>query len=280
MLVVSSDIVLSAEEALPEGTPLILWDSIVTAENITTTSEAGDYPVTNLANPDTSQEWRAGSAESPSIGTVEITVTTGSADDVDSVGIARHNFGTQNIAVEVGYYDNNSPPLWVSLTDPQIPANDEPLQFWFTAQPLSNVVIRLYEGDDFARAAVLYVGKLLKMQRGVDVDKDFAVPRFSRKTEFYNARSERGDYLGRIVTSQWIDGVEHTFSHLDPDWYRTKVDPFVRAAQQDTPFFYAFAPDDYPFEVAFVWLQDDPVGMTNPVTRRKRLVLKVGGILE
>jgi hypothetical protein len=280
MLVLSSNLVLSEAEALPEGTPLILWDNIVTSANISADNEADGYPVTNLANPATSQEWRAGSTDSPSSADVEITVTTGSADDVDAVGIARHNFGSEAIAVEVGYYDTSSPPVWVSLAGPQIPPNDEPLLLWFTAQPLSHVVVRLYEGDDFARAAVLYVGKLLKMQRGVDIDKDIAVPRFSRRTEFVTGKSERGDYLGRIVTSQWIDSVEHTFSHLDPDWYRAYADPFVRAAQQDVPFFYAFAPDDYPYEVAFVWLQDDPIPLTNPVTRRKRLVLKVGGIIE
>lgn len=279
MLVISSNLVLSEAEALPEGTPLILWDSIVTTGNVVADSEADGYPATNLANPATNQEWRAGSADSPSSGTVEVTVTTGTADDIDAVGIARHNCGSEAIPVEVGYYAG-SPPEWVSLAGPQIPANDEPLLFWFTAQPLSEVVVRFYEGDDDPRAAVLYVGKLLKMTRGVDVDKDFAVPRFARRTEFQAGRSERGDYLGRMVTSQWIEGVEHTFSHLDPDWYRNDVDPFVSAAQQDVPFFYCFAPDDYPLEVAFAWFIDDPVPMTNPVTRLKRLVLKMVGIVE
>lgn len=276
-LIISPNLVLSGEDAaLPPGTPIILWDNLVTSDNIESDSEAEGYPATNLANPATNQEWRAAAA-----GDVEWTFTTGTADDIDAVAIARHNFGTEAIAVEVGYYDGSSSPQdWVSLAGPQIPSNDEPLLFRFTAQSFATLTVRLSEGSDAARAAVLYIGKLLIMERGVDINADFAVPRFARRTAFYSARSERGDYLGRIVTSQYIEGVEHTFSHLDPDWYREKLVPFVQAAQQDTPFFYCFAPDDYPLEVAFAWFSDDPVPMTNPVTGRKKLVLKMGGIVE
>jgi len=276
-LVISQNLVLSQPVYVPDGTPLILWDSIVTTTNITADSEAVGYPATNLANAATNQEWRAAAA-----GDVEITITTGSADDQSGVGIARHNFGTEQIAVEVGYYvdPSASPPVWVSLAGPQIPANDEPLLFWFTAQPLAAIVVRLTEGTAAARAAVLYAGDLLVMERSVDADKEFTVPRFARKTEAVNARSERGDYLGRIVTSQYTDGIEHAYSHLRGAFYRDSVDPFIRAAQQDVPFFYALQPDDYPYEVAYAWLTDDPMPKTNPATDRTSVVLKMGGILE
>lgn len=280
-LIVSQNLVLSDDDAaLPAGTPIILWDNIVTIDNVEADSEAEGYPATNLANPATNQEWRAGSADSPAPSTVEITITTNSAEDIAAVGVARHNFGSAGISVEVGYYNPSSPTEWVSLAGPVTPGSDEPLLFRFTAQPLAQVVIQLLGGDEDPRAAVLYCGPLLVMERGVDIAADFTVPRFARRTEFYNGRSERGDYLGRIVTSQFIEGVEHTFSHLDPDWYRSEIDPFVQAGQQDTPFFYCFAPDDYPLEVAFAWFAADPVPMTNPVTRRKKLVLKLDGIVE
>lgn len=271
-VIISQSFVLP-EDDLPPGTPLILWDNIVSLSNLQADSAADGYPASNLANPATNQEWRAASATD-----VEIEVTTNSADDIDAVGIARHNFGSAGIAVEVGYYAAG--PTWVSLVEPQIPGNDEPLMLWFTAQPLASVVVKLIEGSEAARAAVLYVGKTLVMERGVDVDKDYATPRFARKTEMVAARSDRGDYLGRIVTSQYIEGVQHTYSHLRPDWYRTYVDPFVRAAQQDAPFFYAFQPADFPYEVAYAWFTDDPVPLTNPATKRKRLVLNLGGIVE
>lgn len=271
-LVVGQNVVLSLPANIPPGTPLILWDNIVTFSNITADSEADGYPATNLSNPATNLEWRGAAAAD-----VEITITTGSADDQSGVGIARHNFGSAEIAVEVGYYDGID---WVSLVGPRIPANNEPLLFWFTRQPLTQYVIRLAEGSEAPRAAVLYAGDILVMERSVDADKEFPVPRFARKTEAVNARSERGDFLGRIVTSQYIDGVEHSYSHLRAAFYRDSVDPFITAAQRDVPFFYALQPVDYPAEVAFAWLTDDPMPTTNPATGRTHLVLKMGGILE
>jgi hypothetical protein len=273
MLVITTSIVLSAAEAAyPPGTPRILWDNIVTSSNIAADSEAAGFPVSNLANPATHQKWQAAAAED-----VEITITVDSVDGQSGVGIAKHNFGSAAIAVEVGYYDGLT---WVSLAGPQIPADDEPLLFQFTEQSLSEIVIRLAEGSEAARAAVVYAGKLLIMPRGVDVDADFLVPRFARKTEYSSPLSERGNYLGRIVTSQHIDGVSHTYSHLVADFIRDEIDPFIAAAQDDVPFFYAMLADDgVNYDVAYAWITDDPMPLKSPVTGRYKLNLKMGGLV-
>lgn len=275
MLVISSSLVLTeAEAALPEGTPRILWDNIVTFSNIAADSEAVGYPITNVANPATNQEWRAAAA-----GDVEITITIADVGNQSAVGIARHNFGTAAISVEVGYYDEAD--AWVNLAGPQIPANDEPLLFQFTAQSLAEITIKLAEGDAAATAAVIYAGLMLIMPRGVDVDADFMIPRFARKTEFAAPLSERGDYLGRIVTSQWIDGVQHSYSHLEADFVREELDLLIAAAQADTPFFYAMRTDDgLGYDVAFAWFFEDPLPMKSPVTGRYKVVFKIGGIVE
>jgi hypothetical protein len=60
MLVISQNLVLSpAEAALPDGVPLILYENKVTRTNVTATSEDSDYPITNVANVATNQEWRS-----------------------------------------------------------------------------------------------------------------------------------------------------------------------------------------------------------------------------
>lgn len=273
MLVISPNLTLSPTENFAAGVPLILWRNIATATNIAADSAHADYPVTNLVNPSTLEEWRASAA-----GDVEITVTPLSADDMDGVGLARHNFGTAGISVEVGYYDETD--TWESLAGPQVPPNDEPLMFRFTAQPVEVLTIRLASGSEAARAAVLYAGKLLVVERGYDVGPEVTPPRFARKTEVASGRSVRGDFLGRIVLSQWLEGAEFTFSHFRPDWYRTHFDPFVLAAQRDTPFFFAWSPENYPDEVAYCWLSEDPVPATNVVTGRKKITLKLDGIVE
>lgn len=268
------------EAALPDGTPLILWESIVTTSNVTATNEDPNYPATNLANHATNQEWRAHDSGSPVDLNVELHVTNTDSDTIDAVGIARHNFGTDGITAEVGYYLNDSPDHWVSLAGPTSPTTDEPLLFRFNASAYAKIFVKLTQGSASARAAVLYVGKLLVMERGVDVSQDFAMPRFARVTEAVNPRSERGDFLGRIPISQYLDGIEHSYSNLTAAWYSSYAVPFVLAAQQDTPFFYAFSPDDDTDEVAYCWFTSDPVPMTNPVTKLKRLVMKMGGLVE
>lgn len=192
MLVISQNLVLSeADAALPEGTPRILWDNIVAFGLIEADSEAEGYPASNLSNPATDQEWRAEAA-----GDVEITITVNVVDEQSAVGIARHNFGSAGIAVEVGYYDVSL--VWNNLAGPQMPGSDEPMLFQFTSQSLSEITIKLATGDEAARAAVVYAGDMLIMPRGVDVDGDYLIPRFARKTEFAAPMSERGDYNGQI----------------------------------------------------------------------------------
>lgn len=277
MLVIGSGLVLSpVAAAYPAGTPRILWNrtGIVAFGTVAADSEAEGYPASNLANPSTNVEWRAAA-----IGAVEITVTIIDVGDQSGVGIARHNFGSAAIAVEIGYYDETD--TWVNLAGPQMPGSDEPLLFQFTEQSRSEIVIRLAEGDEAARAAVLYVDKLLVMPRGVDVDADFMVPRFARKTEYAAPLSERGDFMGRIVTSRYIDGVQHSYSHLEADFIRGEIDPFVTSVQAGDPFFYAMRADDgVSYDVAYAWFTEDPMPAKSPVTGRYKLSLKMGAIVE
>jgi hypothetical protein len=198
---------------------------------------------------------------------------------VDYVGLAGHNFGTAGIAVEVGYYDGSSPG-WVSLAGPQIPANDQPMLFVFTPQQLSEAVVLLHAGGSEApRCDVLKIGKLLVCERGYPVDGKLKIPPFGRKTQVINGRSEAGHFTGRIVTGQ-SRVFEIPFTNFTPAWYRTYFDPFVEDAQENDAFFYAWAPDDYEYEVAYAWLEgDDPEPLTDPVTGRVDVVLTCGGIV-
>lgn len=280
MLVISSSLVLSAaDEALPDGTPLILWDNRVTISNVTADSEDADFPATNLANPATNQEWR-GSPDSPAT-EVNIDVAINTAELIDGVGIARHNFGTDGIAVTILSVSADSPPVETILAGPQIPPNDEPMLFQFTQQAFATLRVLLdVPASIVPRAAVLYVGPLLVTERSFDVGADFTPPRFARKTTSVNGMSHAGDFLGRIITSQAIDNAVAIWKHFTPDWYRDEFDPFIAAAQRDTPFFFAWHPGEYPYEVAFAWLAEDPYPVTSPVTGRMHVSINMDGIIE
>lgn len=281
MLVFASNIVLSDEDdALPDGTPLILWDSVVTISNISADSEDADFPATNMANPATNQEWR-GASDSPTPTEVDIDIAVNSVDLIDAVGIARHNFGTEQIAVTIMSVTADSPADPVTLAGPQIPANDEPMLFVFTERAFQTLRIRLtVPAATVPRAAVVYAGELLRCERGYDVGTEFTPPRFARKTVAVNGMSHAGDFLGRIITSQSIEGSQAVFRHFTAAWYRENFDPFVAAAQRDTPFFFAWSPDDYPYEIAYAWFADDPMPLTSPVTSRIGVTLRLDGIVE
>lgn len=281
MLIIAPNLVSPAdEEALPDGTPLILWDNLVTAANISASSEDTNYPSSNLANPATNQEWR-GASDSPTPTTVEIDVAIQSATLVDAVGIARHNFGTEQIAVTIIAVSADSPPVETVLVGPQIPGDDEPLLFVFTEQSFVTLRVELtVPASTVPRAAVLYAGPMLRCERGVDIGTEFTPPHFARKTTSVNGKSHAGDFLGRIITSQEIAGSVATFRHFHADWYREEFDPFVAAAQRDTPFFFAWSPDEYPYEVGYLWLADDPIPLTSPITGRIGVALSMDGIVE
>ncbi len=277
MPLIEGTVVLTGDEAeLPLGVPLFGWESAVTVSNISATQEDPDFPATNLANTATNLEWRGQAADSPPVA-LEITVT--GVGLVDYLGLARHNFGDAAITAEVGYYDNDSPDNWVSLAGPYLSTDNEPLLFWFTAETLTSITLKMTAGTEVARAAVMYVGKLLLAERGLDVNTEFTIPHFARKVDVVNGRSARGDYLGSIVLSRYTAGANIIFKHFTPTWYREFFDPFVLHAQSHHPFFYAWHPSEYESEVAFCWLADDPEPMVSPITDRVGVTLKVDGIL-
>lgn len=272
MLVLAENLILSEADDIPPGTPFIGYHNLVTISNTSADSEDADFPATNLANPLTNIEWR-----STSTADQELEFSLNTATEGDYVGIARHNFGTAQISVEVGWYDGVD---WVQLVAPQIPPDDAPLMLVFDTQALNfTLVLRLVVGSTAPRAAVVYIGKLLVLERGVDVGTDFPVPSDARKTNSVNGMSEAGDYLGRIVLGQMLQWTA-TWKHFTPAWYRSYFRPFVRAAQDDTPFFYTWSPDDYPYEVVFAWFADDPIPLTNPATGRVGIDLSCGAIVE
>ena len=77
-----------------------------------------------------------------------------------------------------------------------------------------------------------------------------------RQSKVVNGRSEAGDFLGRIVLGEATQ-TQINLQNLTPAWLRTHLRPFIDAARE-TPFFFAWRPADYPREVGFAWLTDDP----------------------
>lgn len=260
MIVISEEVVLDAsspdEETNPNA-PLIGWHNLVTTTNLTASSEADGFPVVNLANPITSPiaRWQAGDD-----GPQEITVEINTIESIDYVAIARHNLGSTQRPITIMGSDGGGSPDWHELVqETLLSPNDPAVIFRYDPQSLTHVRLLIGEslggsGIDPAEIAVMYVGKLLPLQRRIYVNHTPIT--YGRETSVINGMSEAGDFLGRIITANILE-TEVELQNLTPAWYRNKLDPFIRDARQN-PFFFAWRPGDYPDEVGFAWMTSDP----------------------
>lgn len=267
MLVVSGNLVLSpAEAALGPNNPIVLWRNLVTAAGIVADTAAAGYPATNLANPLTHLDWRAAD------GTAQyLTVTTNEVDPIDAVGVAKHNFGSAEIAPSIEGYIGAA---WQELVPAQMPPDDAPLLFRFSERSLERVRIKLPAGIANARAAVVYVGKLTVMQRRLYVGH-VPLP-MGVDSDVVNGISESGNFMGRIVLSQRV-GTSAAFRNLTPAWVREHLLPFV-AASRTRPFFFAWRPDDYRLEAGYAWMTNNPKPQNQRSNGMMSVELQMSGI--
>ncbi|WBL75593.1 hypothetical protein I3J27_21410 [Bradyrhizobium xenonodulans] len=247
--------------------PVIGWHNIVTPTNIVADSEDPDFPASNLANPSTHEEWR-----SDDDGVQYLTVTTGTADAIDYVGIARHNFGSDQIPVRIEDGSGNV------LVEEVLLADDSPALFRFTSQSLAQVRIRMVVTSDvhLPRAAVVYVGKLLVLERRIYVGH--TPLKHARKINVQSGYSETGNFLGRIVLGAWRETVI-PLSLLSPSWYRDHGGDEFLAVAAETPFFFGWRPQSYPYEIGYCWIIDNPMPVPTAPSNRIAFDLKVRGIV-
>lgn len=267
MIVISGNIVLQSVEAAELfNKPLVGWHNVITAAGVTADTAAANYPGSNLANPATNLEWRAADTSEQ-----YITFDISYVDAIDYVGIAKHNFGSAGIPVSIeGFKDE----AWTEIVGEITLPDDTPAMFQFAANSYSQVRIRLQSGGLAARAAVVYVGKLLVMERKIYVGHT-PMPH-ARQSNITSARSETGNFLGRIVLGEWRETTV-PLSLISAAWYRAYMDPFLAAAKE-VPFFFAWRPNTYPREVGFGWLIEDPLPTPQGPSNRLSLELHVSGV--
>jgi hypothetical protein len=259
-VVISAGLVASLSRAIigsdaNGNNPIIGYDNLVTTGNITSTTEAASFPVVNLANPLTHQYW-LGVIGSPNVDEY-ITVVVDTAEEIDYVGIAGHNFGSGLIPVSIEVQATSVDAFVEVIADLFLP-DDGPAIFRFTPQSAYAVRVRLQPSQLSTpvapQAAVLYIGKLLILQRRIYIGH--TPINYGRETRVITGKSESGNFLGRIITGE-NRSTAVSMTNLTPAWYRTYLDPFISFAQR-YPFFFAWRPLDYPYETGFAWITDSP----------------------
>lgn len=269
-LIISPALVLSPAPGVSSWWPIILWQSLVTVSNIEADSEETAHPVTNLANPATSLKWVSG-------GTSEqlITVLFDTTDAINAVGIARHNLGSTETSVSVEGLSAEPEAEWETIIEDALLGDDSPALLLFPDTYLIGLRLRLKPTDTPPEMAVLYVGEAFRVQFGLR-------PGFTPIMDGQDVRkaagvSEGGDYLGEIVLGEKLSTTAQ-FDHMERDWYREYMRPFVTAANRGRPFFFAALPTWYPREVGFCWLDTPAKPRVDNVIGATSLQMQMTGI--
>jgi hypothetical protein len=275
MIVISHSLALSPGD-VPLNTPIFGWESITASVSVTATSADPDFPATNLGNVSTALRWKAleeGSPPGPPSADQYLTVTINQVDDVDFLAIAVHNLGSGQNALSVEGSIGGSPE-WFELVQETIQANDDPIIFRFEPQSLTGIRLRIQPGSLTPMVAVMYVGKLLVLERGTHTDH---VPiNFARNTRVMSGKSETGNFLGRVVLSE-SRSTTFAVERIRETFYRNTMDEFI-AASREAPFFFAWKPQELPRDVGYCFMTNDPQPSRHFDTRTYSLSLQMSGI--
>lgn len=267
-LVISSALVIAdVADALSLNHPVIGWRNVVTSTTIVATHQDANFPASNLANPATHLEWR-----SDDDGDQYLTITTNEVDPIDYLAVAGHNFSSDEIPTSVEGFIGG---VWTEVVEEVMLPDDGPVIYRFAAQSLSQIRLKMQAPPGvFPRAAVVYVGKLLVIERKIYVGHT-PLPD-GIKSSVVNGRSESGKFLGRIELGEWRESTI-PLSLVTPEWFRTYMRPFLREGK-NLPFFFAWRPEDYPFETGYAVLLDDPVPAPAGPSNLIAFDMKVSGV--
>lgn len=246
MIVISSSVVLAqAGDAITANNPRIGYRSIVTSANVSADEQAGDEPVTNLANPATYLYWRGESTSGQSV-----TISLEVAESVNYFAIAKHNLGSTGATVSFQYSDDNATWTTVEIIEP---SSDYALIVEFESVSARFYRLNITPGSAPPAIAVLYVGEILALQRRIYVGHTPFT--YARNTTISSGRSENGQFLGRVIRREFRQS-NVDLQNITPGWYRSHMEPFIESARA-RPFFWAWRPSQYPAEVGYAWLTND-----------------------
>lgn len=239
-IVISENLVLT-KTALQNNNGALCYVNYVDFGNIQATNEILTNPATNMANPATAFGWIAADTS-----TQIITINT-DGQEVDYVGIARHNLSQIGLTITIKYDG-------VVIVPAQAVSDNQALLFLQSVASPNVVTIEIAGATVAPRIAVLYVGKSTRLQRSLYVGH--TPINYGRNRTAVNGVSENGQYLGEIVVRE-TNASQVSLNNLTPEWYRSTLDPYF-ALKPRPPCFWAWRPTGYPAEVGYAWVEGNP----------------------
>jgi len=226
---------------------IICYDNVLTSPLLTSiaaTSERLGFSVANAYDWYTTSYW----SPTPATGYHFFTFVFSSPVTADYLAIYRHNLGTVGGVFYLEYSHDN----WATyfLATPSITgATDNELKInLFTAVTARywRVVFNLSTATPFY-VGVVMLGRKLPLYRGMV--GGFVVPRNGRKNTILNQKTEGGQFVGRVKTSQGAQS-NVTFKTVPQVWVRNYWEKFVKHAELN-PFLFSWNHEFYPQDAAY-----------------------------
>lgn len=225
--------------------PAILYRSVITALNVTGTTSNTGFPASSVANPLTYDWWAF-----DLVADVSLTVDAGAPVDIDALGVVVKDF-TGEFLLESSA-DNST---WIQraagigsghhliLLSAAITARYWRITFVADSDNIGSTV----------RVPVVYLGEALRFEKCVR--GQYAPLVMNRKTQYFDNDSGTGQFIGRSIVRQNLDG-SVSFERMTAPWVRQHFQPFVEAARE-RPYFFSWNPEMYPEESVFVRTDED-----------------------
>jgi len=243
--------------------PVILYERIFTAAEITADQEASGFPDDQLANLQPYKRWKGTSSANQLI-----TFNLGAAASADAFGIAGHNLGTIGADVIMQYWNGST---WVNAATLYQPTSDISIFRLFTTQTSDQWRLSLTSMSGTPEIGVIRLGDRLTMEKPLSGTWD---PNHQR-TEFSSNISKGGNLLQNEV--RFRETVQRAeFRRLTDTWYRATFLPAWNAhLYRADPFFFAWDYDRFPDEVGFLRVSSAELSAPyDPVRRPLSLILE------
>lgn len=272
-IIVSPGYALSEAGQLEGWKPIIGQHSVITSSNVEADAAAAGYPASNLGNPSTANRFQSASTD-------EQFVTSLFAEaDIEYIAAGRHNWGSGLVTASVEGLafggDPDDDGDWAEYAPAMIPADDGPILWRIASTPLIGVRLRLVPTATPPFLAVWKAGELIVLERGLPPGHQPI--NMARSVTKVSPRAIGGDYLGTVVTTARLSS-SIVQQNLDPAWYRAELEPFRLAAGDENPFFWAWAPQDYPSEVGYCWVTNDPIPTISQTTGLIDITFQIDGV--
>lgn len=222
--------------------PWVGYHTVLLFTNVTSDEAADTFPVTNLANVSTAEKWRG-----ETTGEQAIVIHEGNSRECDYFALAKHNLGSTGATLKL--QTSADAVTWGDASDEVAPASDFAIMYRFEPTTAEYWRLLITPGSAAPEAAILFLGKLLVLQRRLYVGHTPLT--LGRSQNVTVGRSDNGQFLGLYLRSQTLES-SVALKNLTPGWYRTLFDPFA-ASMASRPFFWAWRPDSYPEEVGYAW---------------------------